>query len=80
MASQQFIVIASYLSSYVLSSLKGCGSLYGWYLKKCLILLDLSKASRFLLVESSSGAAVGTEVRPLERRPTSASVRDNCLY
>lgn len=57
--------------------MKGCGSLSGWFLK---ILLDLSKSSRlFLMVflmESSLGVAVGMYVRPLERRLTSASVRD----
>ena len=60
---------------HVLFFLKGCGSLDGLSLKKCFILLLLSKLSR----ESDSGICgvtlLGTKVRPRERTSICGGLR-----
>ena len=47
--------------------LKGCGSVDGWFLKKCFNLLLLSKASRDSGKCTIGEVQLGTKVRPKAR-------------
>ena len=51
----------------VLFFLKGCGSVDGWFLKKCFNLLLLSKASRDSDRCTFGGDQLGTKVKPRGR-------------
>ena len=55
--------------------LKGCGSVDGWFLKKYLILLFLSKLCRDSVKLFCGGVLLGTKVRPSERTSSCVVVR-----